>query len=396
MFWNDIITGIILTSLSLLSLRSEWLWVPWVICLLGVWLEMSPLIFWAQNAFTYLNDTLVGVFTIIFSILIPGSPGERIHQGIERPLGWSYNPSSWLQRFPIIFFGLMGWFIARYMAAYQLGYLDHIWDPIFGDNGTLKVITSSISQKIPVSDAGLGAFAYTIEVLMGCKGGTRRWHTMPWIVILFGVLVVPLGLINILLVILQPLLVGHWCFWCLLAAICMLIMIALTVDEVVAVVQYLVQVKRTKQPFWQVFWKGGELAGPLDEGAVTPLNAPFIKMLPDMFRGFTVSGSLFMCAVVGVWLMIAPSLFGRGNLVSSNNTAFGALVVAVSIITMAEVVRKGRFLNLFFGIWIAILPWIFTENTNINIWNNLIAGILLIFLSIPRGAIFNQYGNWIP
>jgi len=71
---------------------------------------------------------------------------------------------------------------------------------------------------------------------------------MPWIVILFGVLVVPLGLISIILVILQPLLVGHWCFWCLLAAICMLIMIALTVDEVVAVVQYLVQVKSKKQP----------------------------------------------------------------------------------------------------------------------------------------------------
>ena len=258
MFWNDIITGIILTGLSLLSLRSEWLWLPWVICLLGVWLEMAPLIFWAHDAFTYLNDTLIGVFTIIFSILIPGSPGERIHHGIERPIGWSYNPSSWLQRIPIIFFGLVGWFIARYMAAYQLGYLDHIWDPIFGDNGTLKVITSSISQKFPVSDAGLGAFAYTIEVLMGCKGGTRRWYTMPWIVILFGVLVVPLGLISIILVILQPLLVGHWCFWCLLAAICMLIMIALTVDEVVAVVQYLVQVKRTQQPFWQVFWKGGE------------------------------------------------------------------------------------------------------------------------------------------
>ena len=95
---------------------------------------------------------------------------------------------------------------------------------------------------------------------MGCKGGTRRWYTMPWIVILFGILVVPLGLISIILVILQPLLVGHWCFWCLLAAICMLIMIALTVDEVVAVVQYLVQVKRTKQPFWQVFWKGGDFA----------------------------------------------------------------------------------------------------------------------------------------
>jgi uncharacterized membrane protein len=396
MFWSDIITGIILTGLSLLSLRSEWLWLPWVICLLGVWLEMASLIFWAQDAFTYLNDTLIGVFTITFSILIPGSPGERIYHGIERPMGWSYNPSSWLQRIPIIFFGLVGWFIARYMAAYQLGYLDHIWDPIFGDNGTLKVITSSISQKFPVSDAGLGAFAYTIEVLMGCKGGTRRWYTMPWIVILFGVLVVPLGLISIILVILQPLLVGHWCFWCLLAAICMLFMIALTVDEVVAVVQYLVQVKRTKQPFWQVFWKGGDFALPSDEDAMTPLNAPFTKMFPDMVRGFTVSWSLLISALVGVWLMISPSLFGMSHVVSDNNEALGALVVAVSIITMAEVVRKFRFLILLFGLWIIAFPWIIFGNIYNIVWNNLIAGAFLILLSIPRGKILNHYGSWKP
>jgi hypothetical protein len=79
-------------------------------------------------------------------------------------------------------------------------------------------------------------------------------------------------MVSIILVILQPLLVAHWCFWCLLAAICMLFMIALTVDEVVAVVQYLVQVKRTKQPFWQVFWKGGDFALPSDEDAMTPLG----------------------------------------------------------------------------------------------------------------------------
>lgn len=390
MFWSDIITGIILTSLSLLSLRSDWHWVPWVICLLGIWLEMAPLIFWAHDAFTYLNDTVIGVFTIIFSILIPGTPGERVHHGIERPMGWSYNPSSWLQSFPIIFFGLIGWFIARYMAAYQLGYLDQIWDPIFGDDGTLKVITSRISQKFPVSDAGLGAFAYTLEVLMACKGGVRRWYTMPWIVILFGVLVVPLGLISIILVILQPLLVGHWCFWCLFAAICMLMMIALTVDEVVAVLQYLAQVKRAQQPFWQVFWKGGDLSGLADD------DASFTKMFPEMVRGVTVSWTLFVCALVGVWLMISPSLFTMGHLTSYNNTAFGALIVAISIIAMAEVVRKGRFLNLFFGIWIAILPWIFSENMYVNLWNNLIAGILLIILSIPQGKILNHYGKWKP
>ena len=173
-------------------------------------------------------------------------------------------------------------------------------------------------------------------------------------------------------------------------------MIALTVDEVVAVVQYLVQVKRTKQPFWQVFWKGGDFALPSDEDATTPLNAPFKEMFPDMVRGFTVSWSLFISALVGVWLMISPSLLDMSHVVSDNNTAFGALVVAVSIIAMAEVVRKFRFLILFFGLWIIIFPWIFSGNMYDIGWNNLIAGLFLIILSIPRGKILNHYGSWKP
>ena len=101
-------------------------------------------------------------------------------------------------------------------------------------------------------------------------------------------------------------------------------------------------------------------------------------MFPDMVRGFTVSWSLFISAFVGVWLLISPSLFGMSDVVSDNNTAFGALVVAVSIITMAEVVRKFRFLILLFGLWIIIFAWIFSGNMDDTGWNNVIAGILLI------------------
>jgi hypothetical protein len=219
---------------------------------------------------------------------------------------------------------------------------------------------------------------------------------MPWIVILFGILVVPLGLVSIFLVILQPLLVGHWCFWCLLAAFCMLIMIALTVDEVVAVVQYLAQVKRTKKPFWEVFWKGGEFDLHSEENATTSLNAPFREMFPVMIRGFTISWSLFICALVGVWLMISSSFFSMSPVVSDNDTVIGALVIAVSIISMAEVVRKFRFLIFLFGLWIIVFSWIISGNMYDRGWSNLIAGLLLIIFSIPRGKILNHYGSWNP
>ncbi|MBS4167482.1 hypothetical protein [Parachlamydia sp. AcF125] len=59
------------------------------------------------------------------------------------------------------------------MASYQLGYLDKIWDPIL-DDGTLKGMTSFRLKTFPFSDAGLGTFAYTLEILMGFKGDITR------------------------------------------------------------------------------------------------------------------------------------------------------------------------------------------------------------------------------
>jgi apolipoprotein N-acyltransferase len=52
-----------------------------------------------------------------------------------------------------------------------------------------------------------------LEPLSGFMGGRNR--TMPWMVVMFGVLVVPLGVVSIVLVILQPLALGAWCTLCL-------------------------------------------------------------------------------------------------------------------------------------------------------------------------------------
>lgn len=59
--------------------------------------------------------------------------------------GWTYNPSSWLRRTPIIALGRVGFFFAGLMAAYQLGYVDSLWDPFFG-NGTEEILNSDNQQ----------------------------------------------------------------------------------------------------------------------------------------------------------------------------------------------------------------------------------------------------------
>ena len=68
---------------------------------------------------------------------------------------------------------------------------------------------------------------------------------------------VPLGIVSITLIVLQPLAVGAWCTPCFVAVSAMLIMIALTLDEVVATGQFLGEARREGQPLWRTFWLGG-------------------------------------------------------------------------------------------------------------------------------------------
>ena len=52
--------------------------------------------------------------------------------GPDVPLGWSYNPSSWPQRAPIIALALVGFFLSRQMAAFELGQVTTFTDPFLG------------------------------------------------------------------------------------------------------------------------------------------------------------------------------------------------------------------------------------------------------------------------
>lgn len=174
-------------------------------------------------------------------------------QNTHIPPGWSYNPSTWKERMPIILLAIIGTAIAGYLAIYQLGIVNAVWEPFFG-NGSQKILNSSISDILPIPDAALGAIAYIVDAITGVIGGTRRWRTMPWMVILFGIAVGPLGLISILLVVLQPVLFDSWCTLCLASAVVSVCMIGPAMDEMLASLQYMKRVKNSKKSCWKAFW----------------------------------------------------------------------------------------------------------------------------------------------
>lgn len=392
---TDAASGTLVILLAILSLgRSPFwrLWAPWANSLVGVWLLFAPLVFWAPTAAGYANDTLVGALVVVFAVLAPGMPGMagmHLPAGPDLPPGWTYNPSSWPQRAPIIALALLGFVLARQMTAFQLRHIGSLTDPFFG-LGTERVLTSKVSRAWPIPDAGLGALAYMIEFLMGFMGDKRRWRTMPWMVTFFGILVIPLGATSITLIILQPLSVGDWCTLCLIAAAAMLIMIALTLDEVVAMGQFLVQARREGQSLWRTFWLGGTLR---DLPDVSPTR-PDVVSAKAMVWGVGLPWNLILSVVLGGWLMFAPAALGSTGVAAHSDHLVGALIVTVAVIALADVGRATRFLNVLLGAWVAAAPRLLEGATSRSTWNDVIAGALVILLSLPRGPVGERYGSW--
>lgn len=395
MAWSDVISGVLVIAMSLLSLSPRRIWAPWAIAAIGGWLLLAPLVLWSPTAVGYANDTLIGIALIAMTVLVGGMPGMMLimKEGPEVPPGWSYNPSAWIQRVPIIVLAWVGFFLARYMAAYQLGYIDAVWDPFFG-RGTMTILDSDVSRAFPVSDAGLGSTVYAIEALMAYMGGTSRWRTMPWMVGLFGLLVVPLGVVSIALVIMQPVAVGTWCTICLATALAMLVMIPLTLDEVIAMLQFLVRRIREGAAFWRVFVLGDTVGGGTADARSPDWAGALPQTAPASAWGVTVPGGLLVQAALGVWLMAAPYFVGEPGSVAANNSVLtGALVTTVAGIALAEVTRAARFLNVPLALWIAVAPWLFGAPLPATV-NAAVVAVVLVATSIPRGPVRERYGTW--
>lgn len=365
MIYSDIVSGILLIVFGLLSVRRVSF--GWAVGCVGVWLQLAPVLFWAKAPLIYLNDTLVGVLAIILSFLLAKPESTQAQEPNAIPLGWSYNPSSWSHRIPTVGLAMLCWFFSRYMAAYQLGYIDDIWDPFF-KMGTLDVITSKISRDFPVSDAGLGAVCYATEAVLGWQGDRNRWLKMPWLVFAFGFLVIPVGIVSVILIILQPVAVGAWCSWCLATALSMLLMIVLTAGELVAVLRHLKQSKRR----WVVFWQGG---------AVEKQTASKrYSLQPNM--GIRPSWALVGTFILGIYLMASPALLGFGGVLATVTFIGGPLIAAISVIATAGVFRSLRFLNIPLSLSLVILPWFTSQPPLISVSHSIV-GILIFILSLP-------------
>ena len=157
-------------------------------------------------------------------------------------------------------------------------------------------------------------------------------------------------------------------------------------------VQFTVQAFRQGQPLWQVFWMGGTLKTTPEPAAVSV--RPDVVSPGAMIWGVTLPWNLIVSTALGIWLMFAPFAFGSAGMAAHSDHLIGALIVTAAVIALADVGRSTRFINVLFGAWIIVAPWVLGGATSDSTWNDLIVGSLVILLSFPRGRIGDQYGSF--
>lgn len=395
---------IIFASLSL-SVRMQW--ARWICAVIGMLVMAAPFVFWTPNAASYLSDTLVGM--LVFGLAV----GSRPEPGVspvaalvepDTPRGWDYNPSTWRQRLPIIALAILGLYVSRWLAAYQMNQIPGVWEPFFAgspddpQNGTEEIITSSVSKAFPVPDAALGGFIYALEIVTGIIGSRVRWRTMPWLVILFGILIAPLGIVSISFIIIQPIVIGTWSTLTLIAATAMLIQIPYSLDELLASIQFLVRRARAGRNWVTVLFKGDtdepQRGCAARETPKSEFDAPAGEVVRDMISGgVNLPWNLALCALVGLWLMFTRLTLGAEGGMANADHLVGALVLTTVSVAAAEMARPARWFLLPLGASLFVSPWLW-GTTGAGTVASLICGAALIVLCIRRGPIANHYGSW--
>ena len=399
---SDMGSGLALLVFAGLSLSWRMSQARWAAGIVGFWVLSAPLVFWAPTAGAYLNGTLVGMLIIAFAVCSRPTPGVSLiaaETGPNIPPGWEFNPSSWVQRMPIILLAFVGFFISRYLCAFQLGHIDAVWEPFFagggGDpkNGTEEIITSEVSEAWPVPDAGLGAMTYALEILTGLMGSTRRWRTMPWLVMLFGIMIVPLGVVSIFFIIIQPIVIGTWCTLCLVGAAAMLIQIPYSLDELVATTEFLWRRKKQGRPLLRIFFTGDTDTGAW-EGDEREFERGPITVFKDMIGGgVTLPWNLALCIPIGVWLMFTRLTLGAEGSMANADHVVGALVLTVVVTATAESGRMARYALVPLGLALFTTPFLLGAPL-VSVVSGLLCGALLIGLSLRKGHIRASYGKW--
>ena len=102
-----------------------------------------------------------------------------------------------------------------------------------------------------------------------------------------------------------------------------------------------------------------------------------------------------MVLITGITGFLGQSLSkAQAQHLANSDHLIGALVVTVSIMALAEVMRPVRFVNLLLAAALMASPLMLEGGSRLADWSGVAAALLLIAACLPRGKIENRYGGW--
>ena len=148
------------------------------------------------------------------------------------------------------------------------------------------------------------------------------------------------------------------------------------------------------RPLWYLLLHGDTMAGgsaDYSDNFEAPAGAVLREML---LSGVGLPWTLAASTAIGVALMCTRLLFDTSGIAADNDHIIGSLVVTFSIMAWGEVARPLRFVNIGFGAWLIVAPWVIGGYTGIAAAASVLFGIALIWLAFPVGRIASHFGAW--
>jgi hypothetical protein len=219
---------------------------------------------------------------------------------------------------------------------------------------------------------------------------------MPWLVVLFGLMIAPLGVVSIFFIVIQPILIGTWSTLALLAAAAVLVQIPYSLDELLASLQF---VRRRAHAGSR--WLTVLLRGDTDETprravarAVDELDASPVAIVRDAISGgVSLPWNFALAGLVALSLLFTRVLLDADGSLANAHHLLGSLVLTVISIAAAEVARPIRYVNLLLGAALLVVPFVYDAPVGTAALT-VAAGLAIAALSIRRGPIRGRYGPW--
>ncbi|HEX6333784.1 MAG TPA: hypothetical protein VFZ78_06130 [Flavisolibacter sp.] len=100
-------------------------------------------------------------------------------------------------------------------------------------------------------------------------------------------------------------------------------------------------------------------------------------------------------AILGLWLIISPSVFDMQQQSANNNYITGPLVLTFSVISLWEINKEVIRANIVIGIWLLITLFVLSFSNNLAYFSNGTCAVFIILLSsIKRKSKQKFGGGW--